>query len=631
MPSQSDDGATPSGAVHDAYKEALEARIRRGSLRDLPGLLLNAARMVRSEAPRLGSALLLTQLAAALILVVQLALAQRLVGPLLSGESLPRLLALMVPVVVLVGVLVALTSAQGYLQGLLSEVVTRATWRRVLRTTTTVPLEQFDSPDYFDRLQRIRSNALTRPLQLVQGAISLAGGILGAGALFVSLLVIEPLLAPVLVLFAVPLFFVARIGGRIEYEFALQQTGNFRLRAALFELLTERGAAKEVRAFATADMLVHRVDELYDGYLAASRRKTNRRLRLAMLTAGASILLGAGALTLLVWLVSLDRVALASAGIAVLAVLLFVQRLGRISSGVSAVLETAMFLRDLDAFGDYEELERRALPAVEVRPQLIELRGVSFQYAGAPEPAIRDVDLQISSGQVLALVGANGSGKTTLSKLLADLYRPTTGQIFWDGVDIRELDRSSVGRSVAILFQDFLHYEMSLADNVSIGDPLRMGDETGIRAALSEVRMDRRADELPGGLSTFMSPRFPGGHDLSTGQWQRVAMARALMRDSPLVILDEPTASLDAKAEAELFTTMRTVLRNRTVVLVTHRLASSKDADQIIVMDGGRIVERGTHPQLLAEAGHYATMFELQASAYRAAEGGVGQNDVSPS
>ena len=264
--------------------------------------------------------------------------------------------------------------------------------------------------------------------------------------------------------------------------------------------------------------------------------------------------------------------------------------------------------------------EIHVLPEVELQPKRIELRGVAFTYAGGKTPAIEDIDLEIAAGQLIALVGANGSGKTTLSKVLANLYHPSAGNITWDGVALRDLEPSKVARSITILFQDFLRYEMTLSDNVAIGDSLRIQDVAAVRAALDEVGLTEPAAALPQEIDTFMSPRFPGGHDLSTGQWQRVAMARGLFRDAPIVILDEPTAALDAKAESELFATMRNTLADRTVVLVTHRLASAVTADQILVMSEGRIVERGTHAQLVVQDGLYATMFELQAAAYRSGD-----------
>jgi ATP-binding cassette subfamily B protein len=214
-------------------------------------------------------------------------------------------------------------------------------------------------------------------------------------------------------------------------------------------------------------------------------------------------------------------------------------------------------------------------------------------------------------------VGENGSGKTTLAKLLAGLYEPASGRVTWNGVSLLGADREELRRSVAVIFQDFMRYELPAIDNIGLGRHERLPDDEGVRRAAQTAGAHDDLDRLPSGYDTVLGPAFAGGVDLSLGQWQRVALARALFRDAPFVILDEPTASLDAQAEHDLFLRMRRLLEGRSVLLISHRFSSVREADRIYVMRAGEIVECGAHDELIARAGRYAELFELQAARYR--------------
>jgi ATP-binding cassette subfamily B protein len=219
-------------------------------------------------------------------------------------------------------------------------------------------------------------------------------------------------------------------------------------------------------------------------------------------------------------------------------------------------------------------------------------------------------------GEIIALVGENGSGKTTLAKLLCGLYPPKRGEILWDGADLRTFDPEELRRSIAVIFQEFARYQLSGWDNLAVGDPARAGDRAGMEAAAREAGAHPFLAALASGYDTVLSPQFDGGADLSLGQWQRVAIARAFFRDAPFLVLDEPTAALDPRAEADLFASLRTLCAGRTVLLISHRFSSVRSADRIYVLHEGRIVEHGSHAQLMKERGRYAEMFSLQASSY---------------
>jgi ATP-binding cassette subfamily B protein len=228
------------------------------------------------------------------------------------------------------------------------------------------------------------------------------------------------------------------------------------------------------------------------------------------------------------------------------------------------------------------------------------------------------VSLTVRAGEVVALVGENGSGKTTLAKLLAGLYQPETGQVRWDGVDIATVDPEQLRRSIAVIFQDFVRFHLTARDNVAFGRVEAADDEPGIRAAARQAGAEEFLAALPKGYDTLLGPQFEGGTDLSVGQWQRVALARAFFREAPFVVLDEPTAALDSRAEHELFERIRTLLAGRTVLLISHRFSSVRTADRIYVLEAGRVVETGTHEELMRSRGLYAELFSLQAAAYLA-------------
>jgi ATP-binding cassette subfamily B protein len=502
-------------------------------------------------------------------------------------------------------------------QQILGDLVTRYVQGRVLDVTAAVDLATFDTPAFHNRVQRIRSSG-HQPLNMVFGLSGLVQAVVGVAAGMIGLVAVAPILIPLLALMLIPASFAASRRGAAFHEFFWKMTARDRQRGYLAGLLQDRVAAKEVRAFGLAAHLRHRYDRLYAERIAELRRVARKQI---VLSVGANLVMGAvllATLLLVAWLALRGTVPLASAGIAVAAIALVGGRLAQAGWSVGALSEASRYLDDYVVFtAMLPELEqtrpRGAAPAGFSR---VTVSDVTFTYPTGDEPALSGVSLEVTAGEIIALVGENGSGKTTLAKLLAGLYRPDGGEIRWDGLDVSTVDPDALRRQVAVIFQDFERFHLTAADNIALGRVEAVDDEPGIRAAAAQAGADRFVEKLPDGYATMLGPEFRGGTDLSVGQWQRMALARAFFREAPFIILDEPTAALDPRAEQDLFERIRTLLSGRTVLLISHRFSSVRSADRIYVLDGGRIVESGDHEALMALGGLYAELFALQAAAY---------------
>ncbi|MCD9194407.1 ABC transporter ATP-binding protein [Streptomyces albireticuli] len=495
-------------------------------------------------------------------------------------------------------------------------------------------LGRFENPLFLDRLRLAQGAGGGSPNQAVDGAVGIARAALTIGGFLGSLALLSPLMTGLVLAAAVPTL-LSEIAMARRKARTLWEVGPVERRQMFYgELLSSVEAAKEIRLFGIGAFLRGRM--LADRRTAdAAKRAVD--LREAWIQSGLGLLAAGVSGGGLLWAVGAARSGALSPG----DVVMFVAAVAGTQGALAGLAgEVARAHRALLMFDHYLAVERAGpdLP-VPVRPvplpaldRGIELRDVWFRYSPEHPWVLRGASLRIRHGEVLALVGLNGAGKSTLVKLVCRFYDPDRGEILWDGVDIRAVDVAELRRRIGAVFQDYMHYDMTAAENIALGDLTALGDRPRVRAAAERAGIHARLAGLPHGYDTLLSRRFfmesdkddpETGVVLSGGQRQRLALARAFLRDRrDLMILDEPSAGLDAEAEHEIHTALRRHRAGRTSLLISHRLGAVRDADVIAVLEDGRVVERGPHAELIGSGGRYARLFALQAAGYRAEPGG---------
>jgi ATP-binding cassette subfamily B protein len=492
--------------------------------------------------------------------------------------------------------------------------------RRLLEKASKVDLGHFDNSDWHDRLARARRDVNWRPGDLTWSILGLSGNI-------ISIVLMAGLLASLhfaLVILALGAAFLSlllesRVTTKL-YKYFYKETPEERERQYLGDLLVQPRNTKEVRAYVLADYLLGRHRKLSDDLF----RQRQQMVRLGSTMSFVSGFVTGTILALAYVFVAYKGIqGTISPGAVVLVIGAFTSvsgTLSNISSTFVAVDQHTTFLDDYFSFLAIEPLlpvpsEPETIPTATI--EAIEFDNVTFTYPGVNEPALDGLSLQIRKGELIALVGENGAGKSTLVKLLLRFYDAQQGKVLVDGIDVKELRPEELRNRIGVLFQDYASYELSVRENVVMGRPNGKPDDGQVIKALQDSRSEWLLNKMPKGLDSKVGRLFEGGHDLSGGEWQRLALARIMYRNADVWILDEPTSSLDPEAEAAIFAELKENLKGRIGVVISHRFSTVRIADRIAVIDDGRVTELGTHEELLAAGNRYAELFELQASGYR--------------
>jgi ATP-binding cassette subfamily B protein len=489
----------------------------------------------------------------------------------------------------------------------------------ILEKALTLELRHFEDSEFYDKLTRARREASSRPLSLVMRTFGLTQNAISLLSYAALLVRFSPWTMLVLLVAGLPAFVAEAKFSGDAFRLFRWRSPETRMQTYLETVLAREDHAKEVKLFGLGPRLLQRYRDIFTRLYREDRALSIRRdswgFGLSLLAT--STLYGAYA-----WIALSTIRASITLGQMTMYLLLFRQGQGAVTAILSAVggmYEDNLYLSTL-----YEYLETPVAPgggSAARGPDPsdgVRFEHVNFSYPGAAEPALIDINLQLQPGSSLALVGENGSGKTTLIKLLTRLYSPDSGRILVDGLPLPQWSEEALRARIGVIFQDFTRYQMLVGENVGAGDERYFEDQQRWQEAAEKGRAADFIEQLPGRYQTQLGKWFKDGQELSGGQWQKIALARAFMRtDADILVLDEPTAAMDARAEAEIFEHFRTLARDRITILISHRFSTVRMADQIAVLNHGRIIEKGSHEQLMAEGGHYAQLFALQARGYR--------------
>ncbi|MCP2360305.1 ATP-binding cassette subfamily B protein/ATP-binding cassette subfamily C protein [Nonomuraea thailandensis] len=588
--------------------------------RRLPSLVGQAMRMAWQASPRDALATVALNLLGGVFTAFGLLATTGVLTALFSEGPTPgRVMAALPGLALVAGAAVLRTATQagaGWAQSRLTPQIARLTEERLYGLTSQVELVAYDDPDFHDAMERAGSRGVSMASSVVTSAVDTVTAAVGIVAAAGVLGVLHPVLLPLLLLAVLPDAWAAVRSARMRYSTMYALIPARRRKWIIGQLLAEREPAAEVRAFTMRGFLLRMYDAVaraeQDVMLGLARRQMAARLVGEALgglgTALVYVALGV--------LLAVAAIPLAVAGTAVLAIRSGQTSLGNLMYATNRLYEEGLYFTD---FLDFcAEAERRlTVPRPAPAPEGFECvtaSEVTFTYPGASAPALRGVSIEIKQGEVIAFVGENGSGKTTLAKILSGLYEPDTGTVRWDDTDLRQVSPEALRLRTAVIAQDHTRWPLTARYNITMGTGK---GEPALHAAAAVAGADEVIAGLPHGYRTLLDRRFKDGHELSGGQWQRIAVARGFHRDADLLICDEPTAALDARAEHALFERIRHHADGRTVLLITHRLASVRYADRIYVLDHGRITEQGDHDTLMSLDGLYADLYTLQATAYR--------------
>ena len=513
----------------------------------------------------------------------------------------------------------AISRLNDYCDSLLADKFIRHVSIKVMDHASRLDLASYEDPDFYDKLERARVQATDR-VSMIQAVGRVLQQVVTAAIFSASILYFSPWILLLLVAGVLPAFVGESHFAFLGYSLNFRQTPVKRQLDYLRVLGASKESAKELKLFGLSNYLTTRYarlsDEIYIQNVALLKRRLWATSLLSLLSAGAYY----GAYAFVIYQTVTGALSFQALVYLAAAIAGASSNIQQVFSSFTSIADQALFLTDflnLFAFEPTVKSKPGAIPAPRPIRQGFEFNQVTFAYPGTSRPVLDALNLRIEPGQRVALVGENGEGKTTIVKLITRLYDPTSGRILLDGVDLRDYDLEDLHREMAVIFQDFMRYEMTGRENIAMGKIEELDHVGSVAAAARKSMADAVLRKLPRGYEQMLGRRFDGGVDLSGGEWQKIALARAYLRDAQLLILDEPTAALDARSEREVFERFSELTEGKTSLLISHRFSTVRMADRILVLEDGRIAEDGCHSQLIARGERYSKMFELQAANYR--------------
>ena len=596
----------------------LRERIR--SLRRLPPFL----RLVWDTKPAAVAGILALRLVQAFVPVAMLWVGKLIIDEVVASLGVPevdwtRLLTLLAIELGLALVSDAMQRGSALLESLLGDLFSNRMSVRLMEHAATLDLEHFEDPEFYDHLERARRQTVGR-MALISLLLAMSQSVLTLGSLMAALVAFNPWLLALLAVAVLPSFLGETHFAGLSYSLLYSWTPERRQLDYLRYIASSDRAAKEVKLFGLSGHFIRRYADLADDFYRANRGLAIRRAAVGAALVAVSTVVYYGAYGFMVWQTVIGVISVGSLTFLAASFQRSRDLIQRILLGSADVFEQSLFISDLFAF---LEMRPRVASRPDARPVPRPIRegvvfdDVGFRYPDSDRWALRHVGFRLAPGERLALVGENGAGKTTLVKLLARLYDPSEGRILLDGTDLREYDIDDLRRAIGVIFQDFVRYDMVARENIAVGRIDDLGDDARIREAARKSLAEDVVGKLAQGYDHMLGRRFEGGADLSGGEWQKVALARAYMRDAQILILDEPTAALDARAEYQVFQRFTELTEGRMAVLISHRFSTVRMADRILVLGDGAVIEDGSHSELLAARGVYAELFSLQAAGYR--------------
>jgi ATP-binding cassette, subfamily B, bacterial len=491
---------------------------------------------------------------------------------------------------------------------------------QIMEHANSLDLADFENATYYDQLQQAQRESANRPVQMVSGVFGLVRSTITFATMIAILANLSPWVAVATLLTPIPAFISGSRYGWWGFQQMRRQSPVRRLMSYLTTLLTTDSFNKEVKLFTLGDHFIGRYRNVSTQYYEETRQLLVRRYLASFAWGSLTIVSGAATFLYVAILALRGTITVGSLTVFAQAVQQVQGAFQGILGGVQGIYEHGLYLSTL-----YDLLDRKPQIAAPENPvpvrrpfqQGIAFEHVTYRYPGNREAALEDVSFTIGLGETVALVGRNGAGKSTIVKLLGRLYDPTEGRITIDGRDIREYDPQELRRQFGMMFQDYAEYQLSARENIGVGNVDEVEEVAAVTSAAEKSGAHSVIRSLPSGYDTNLGKWFDEGHQLSGGEWQKVALARAFMRDAQILILDEPTSALDAQAEHELFERIRRLTAGKMAVFISHRFSTARKADKILVLEGGRLIEQGTHDELIALDGRYASLFELQAASYR--------------